>query len=53
MSDGHLMKPNIENAIAKVVGILSETQAQSGMSREDCEDLKQALREMLSAALRN
>lgn len=53
MSDGHLMKPGIENAIAKIVGILSETQAASGMSREDCEELKQAFREMLAATLRN
>ena len=53
MSDGHLMKPGIERAIAKVVAILSETQAQSGMSKEDCEELRQAFRDMLSATLRN
>ena len=48
MSD-YLMKPKIENAIAKIVGILSETQAASGMSRSDCEELKQAFRELVAA----
>lgn len=47
------MKPGIESAIARIVGILSETQAQSGMSKKDCDELKQAFRELVSATLRN
>ena len=49
MSDVHLMKPAIEHAIATIVGILSETQAASGMSRSDCENLKKAFRELVAA----
>lgn len=49
----HLMKPGIEKAIAKIVGILSETQAASGMSKEDCDELKQAFRDLVAAARRN
>lgn len=49
----HQMKTGIEHAIAKIVGILSETQAASGMSKKDCEELKQAFRELVAATLRN
>lgn len=47
------LKPGLEAAIARIVAILSETQAASGMSKEDCDELREAFRQLIVATLRN
>jgi hypothetical protein len=46
------MRPDIERAINRIVEIIADAAAQSGMSKDDANDLKEALGQLVAAVKR-
>ena len=47
------LRQDIEAAIERVVGVLADAVAQSGMTKDDNDDLKTALRKLVVAIIKS